>query len=194
MERAVVRRQNLVAQQQAGLRGGRAPDHPGDEGPALIVGVSEDSDPRIGHFTAGEDAGQAAMTKGARENVGELVEGRLAGGVIARMRRAEIGEHRVDDAGEVVARTRSLRFRPIARAHRVPVEPMEARVVELVAHELPDLVEGRLPVRGLIVRLGARWPRAEGERRRDRQKLPARCLHRGLPRPRSGRESRPPPR
>ncbi len=45
-ERPVVGRQNLVAEQKAGLMRRGALDHAGDERPALIVGLGEDADRR----------------------------------------------------------------------------------------------------------------------------------------------------
>src|SRR5438270_882583 len=81
------------------------------------------------------------------------------------------------------APSRGLRLRAVALAHLLPVDAVETRIVEAVAHELPHLVEGRavrfrrflaLSTQG---RLGAgrRWP--EGERGRNGENVPTRWFH-----------------
>ena len=122
------------------------------------------------------------MLERAGENVGELVIGGLLRRVIMRVGGAELRQHRIDHARRFLSIARGGGLRAIARAHRLPVEAVQARVVEAVAHELPDLVERRLiwpggEVVGLAGRLSACRPRAERSRRRKSQDIPARCFH-----------------
>ena len=180
-----VGRQDLVAEQKPRLMRRGAFDHAGHECPPPIVGLGEGADAGIAHLAVREDMQKpSSMLKGAGENVGELVIGRVVRRVIARVRGAERGQHRIDHRGELLPRARRLGLRTVARAHSFPVEPMQARVVETVAHELPDLVERRAVrfVRTgalrLRLRLGADGPRPEGERGCNCEKVPARCFHR----------------
>src|SRR5208282_117837 len=140
-ERTIIRRNNLVAEQQTRLMRRGPLDHAGYERPALIVGLGEDANPGIGHVAVRKEMLKPAALNGARENVGELVIGRIVRRVIARVGGAERRKHRIDDAGELIPRARRLGLRAVALAHRLPVEPIQARVVEAVAHELPHLVE-----------------------------------------------------
>ena len=120
-----------------------------------------------------------SVLKGARENIGELIIGRLVGRVIARMGGAERRKHRVDDPGQLIARARRLGLRAVALAHRLPVDAGHARIVEAVTRELPHLVESR-PIRlgrGLTAELSLRPSagrvRREGERCGKNENVPA---------------------
>ena len=119
----------------------RALDRAGDEQPAQIVGLGEDPDPRIGDLAVRKDPLQPAALERASENVGELVIGRLVPRIVAGVGGVQRAEHRVDGAGEVGARSRRFSLRPVLVPHRRPVDPVQAGIVEAVAHEIPDLIE-----------------------------------------------------
>ena len=121
---------------------GGALDHAGHEGLAKIVCLGENPDPGVSHFAVREETLQPSAPKSAGENIGQLVIGRLVGGVIARVGGAEGRQHRIDDPGQLVARARRLGLGAVALARRLPVDAVETRVIEAVAHELPNLVEG----------------------------------------------------
>ncbi len=57
---------------------------------------------------------------------------------------AELCEHGVDDDRRVFPGARGRRVRAEADALLLPVQAVEAGVVEAVAHKLPDLVKVRL--------------------------------------------------
>ena len=81
------------------------------------------------------------MLERAGENVGELIIGRLVGSVIVRVGGAEFRQHRIDRHRRFLARAGSDRLRTVARFDFLPVKAMQARVVEAVARQFPDLVE-----------------------------------------------------
>ena len=162
---------------------GRALDDAGDEGPPLIVRLAEDPDSGIADLAVRKHIAEPPMTQGAQEDVGELVIGRLVGRVIVRVGGAELGQHGVDDRGAPLPRARRLGLRSVARPHRPPVHPVEARIVEPVAHQFPHPVKGRvfgfgrhLDARRRL-RLRAGRLRPEGEQGRNPKKLPARSRH-----------------
>ena len=156
LERPAIGRENLIADPEPGPVRRRPFDRPGDEQPALIVGLGEDPDPRIGDLAVRKDPTEPAVFERAGENVGELVIGRLVPRIVAGMGGVQRRQHRVDRGGEVGARPRSLSLRTILVAHRRPVDPVQPGIVEAIAHKLPDLIESG------DVRLGRRR-----RRRRD---------------------------
>ena len=83
------------------------------------------------------------MLERADEDVGELVIGRILRSIIMRVGGAELRQHRIDRDRRLLPRARGDRLRTIARFNLLPVEAVQARIVETVAHELPDLVEVR---------------------------------------------------
>jgi hypothetical protein len=122
----------------------RALDDPGYERAALIVGLGEHANSRIGDLSPGEDTLEAAMLERAHENIRELVIGWILCRVEMGVRGAELRQHRVDDDGRVFPGARGCRIRAEADTLLLPVEAIEAGIVEAVAHQLPDLVEGCL--------------------------------------------------
>ena len=141
MERAIVRRYDLVAEKKAGLMRWRALDHPGEECAALVVGLGEHANSGIRNVPSRKHPLEPAMLERAGENVGELVIGRLLGRIVMGVGGAELGQHRIDDARRVLTGAGGRRLRPETRALFLPVEAVEAGIVEAIAHELPDLVE-----------------------------------------------------
>ena len=119
-------------------------DDPGYEGAALIVGLGEHANSRIGHLPSGEDPLEAAMLERAHENIRELVIGRILCRVEMGVGGPQLRQHRVDDEGRLFPGARGCRIRAEADALLLPVEAIEAGIVEAVAHQLPDLVERRL--------------------------------------------------
>ena len=123
---------------------GRALDDPGYEDAALIVGLGEHANSWIGYLSPGEDPLEAAMLEREDENIGELVIGWILWRVVMGVGGAELRQHRVDDDRRVFPRARGCRVRAEADTLLLPVEAIEAGIVEAVAHQLPDLVEVRL--------------------------------------------------
>ena len=161
---------------------GRALDHPGDEGSALIVGLREHADPRIGHLARRENAFEAPTAQRIGENIGELVIGRILLRVVMRVRRAELRQHRIDDDGRIFRGARGSDLWAVTRTHRLPVYAVQARVIEAVAHGFPDFIEGRQLRYArrrlrLVLHLSPCRPCAEGSRGRERQQISTRCFH-----------------
>ena len=129
--------------------GRRAVDRPDDEDAAGIVGLGEHADARIADLAVRKDALEAAPLERAFEDVGELIEGRVVARIEMRVRRVQGREHGVDGVRLLGGRTGRLGLRAKALARRRPVEAVEARIVEAVAHQLPDLIEGGELARGL---------------------------------------------
>src|ERR1700677_4251188 len=140
-ERTIVRRYDFIAEQNAGAMRGRALDDAGYEGAALIVGLGEHANSRIGYLPSGEKLLKAAMLERAHENIRELVIGGIFWRVIVGVGGAQFRQHGVDDHRRVFPRARGCRVRAEADALFLPVEAVEAGIVEAVAHEFPDLVE-----------------------------------------------------
>ena len=162
---------------------GRALDYPGYERAALAVGLGERPDPRIGHLAVREQPLEATMLERAGEDVGELIIGRILRRIVMGVGGAELRQHRIDRDRRFLARARGDRLRAVARLDRLPVEAVQARIVEAVAHQLPDLIEvrrirARPEIVGLAPGLSARRQGAEGGRpRRESQNIPARRFH-----------------
>ncbi len=122
------------------------------------------------------------MLQSVGEDIGELVIGRVLARVVMGVRRAELRQHRIDRDRHCFSGARGLSLRAVALAHRLPVEPVQPRVVEAVAHDRPDFVEG-LRTRlgrggaGLAASLSARRPCAERSRGGEGENVSARCLH-----------------
>ena len=142
-KRAAIDRDDFVANEKSRLMAGRALHHAGDEGPALVVGPGEDADSRIGHLAPWENAVEAATAESVGEDIGQLIIGGIVRRIVARVRSAELHQHRIDDGGRFVARARGRGLRPVAGARRLPVDAAQARIVETVAHRFPDFVERR---------------------------------------------------
>ena len=81
------------------------------------------------------------MLERERENIRELVIGWILWRVVMGVGGAELRQHRVDDDGRVFPGARGCRIRAEAHTLLLPVEAIEAGIVEAVAHQLPDLVE-----------------------------------------------------
>ncbi len=143
-ERPLVRRYDFIAEQNARLVCGRALDNPGYECAPLIVGLGEHANPRIGYVAAGEDPLEAAMLEGANENIRKLVIGRVLRGVEMGVGGAELGQHRIDRRRHVLRGPRRCGLRSEPGALFLPVEAIEAGIIEAVAHQLPNLIEVRL--------------------------------------------------
>ena len=123
------------------------------------------------------------MLERADEYVGELIIGRIIRRIIMRVRGAEFGQHRIDRDRRLLPRGRGDRLRTVARFDFLPVEAVQARIVEAVANELRDLVEvcrvqARPEIAGLAPGLSACRPGAErGRPRGESQNIPARRFH-----------------
>ena len=182
-ERTIVGRQDFIADQNASLMRGRALDRAGHESAALAVGLGEGPDSRIGHVALRERPVEAAMLERADEYVGELIIGRILWRIIMSVGGSELPEHRIDRDRRVLPRARGDHLRTVAGLDRLPVEAVQARIVEAVAHQLPDLVEvRRIQPRPKVVELApglsARRPGAErGGARHQSQNIPARRFH-----------------
>ena len=182
-ERTTVRRQDFIADQNPGLMRGRALDYPGYERAPLAVGFGERPDPRIGHLAVREQPPEAMMLERAGEDVGELIIGRILRRIVTGVGGAELRQHRIDRDRRVLPRARGDRLRTVARLDRLPVEAVQARIVEAVAHQLPDLIEvRRIRPRPKIVELApglsARRQGAGGSRpHHESQNIPARRFH-----------------
>ena len=180
-ERAIVRRQDFIADQNAALMRRRALDCAGHECAAEGVDLGERPDPRIGDLALREHPLEAAMLERAHEDVGELIIGGILRCIIMRVGGAEVREHRIDHDRRFFSIVSGGGLRAVARAHGLPVKAVQARVVEAVAHEFPGFVERRLIWSGRnVVRLArdlsACRPGAERSRRKS-QDIPARCFH-----------------
>ena len=84
------------------------------------------------------------MLERENENIRELVIGGILRRVVVGVGGAKLRQHRVDDHRRVFRRARGCRVRAEADALLLPIEAIEAGIVEAVAHQLPDLVEVRL--------------------------------------------------
>ncbi len=153
---AVVGRDDLIAGEQAGARRRQVGEHGGHECLAVDV-LGEHADAGIAYLLAREVLRDIA-TQRIGEDVDELVVGGLVLGVVVRVRGAELGEQRVDRGGALRIRLGGEVGETMLVAHRLPIEPLHLRVVELVAREAPNfLVDGGLLGLGLIgTRLGER--------------------------------------
>ena len=121
LERRAIGGDDLIANEQAGLLGRRALDHAADEAAALRVGTREDADAGIGDAAARKGVRQSAPPQRAGEDIGELVVFRFVRRVIACVRRMQLGQHAVDDAGQHVLGGRSRGVRHVAFPDRCPV-------------------------------------------------------------------------
>ena len=182
-ERTIVGRQDFIADQNASLMRRRALDRAGHESAALAVGLGECPDPRIGHVALRERPVEATMLERADEYVGELIIGGILWRIKMSVGGSELPQHRIDRGRRVLPRARGDHLRTVAGLDRLPVEAVQARIVEAIARQLPDLVEvRRIQPRPEIVELasglGARRPGAEcGGARHQSQNIPARRFH-----------------
>src|SRR3984957_5174766 len=101
---------------------GRALDDPGYEGAALIVGLGEHANSRIGYLPSGEDPLKAAMLERAHENIRELVIGGILRRVIMGVGGAQFRKHRVDNLRRFFPRARGCCVRAEADPLLLPIE------------------------------------------------------------------------
>ena len=155
-ERRIARRQDLIAGEQPGAGRRHVGEHGGDESLAVDV-LGEHADAGVAHLVAAEVLGDVPAQR-IGEDVDQLVVGRLVRRVVVRVRCAELGEQRVDGLGALGIRLGGGVGEAMLLAHRLPVEALHLRVVELVARDAPSfLVDGGGLGLGLVgARLGER--------------------------------------
>ena len=184
-ERAVVRRQDLVAEQEAGLMRRGALDHAGHEGPPLIVGLGEDPDAGIGHFAVRKDTLQPSMLEGRRRKcrrAGNRPDRRACNSACGRRRASpSIALTTAASSSARAAPPRpaggSARASPASRA-RSDADRRSGRARAPTPGRKPSRSGfGRALAAQLKLRLGAGRPRPEGERGRNGENVPTRCFH-----------------
>ena len=128
----------------AGRMRRRALDNPGYKGAALIVGLGEHANAWIGYLPPGEDPLKTAMLEREDENIRKLVIGWILRRVIMGVGGAELRQHRVDRHRRFVSRAPGYCVRAEAGPLLLPVDSIQAAIVEAVTHQFPEIIEVRL--------------------------------------------------